>query len=41
MPIRPIGVSIEDEMFKYETFLTAEAASGGSTLTVKSINGIT
>ena len=37
MPIRPIGVTIEEQMFKYETFLTAEAASGGSTLTVKSI----
>jgi hypothetical protein len=39
MSIRPIGITFEDEMFNYETFLTAEAASGGSSLTVKSISG--
>jgi len=37
MAVRPIGLTIEDEMFVYETYLTAEAASGASTLTVKSI----
>jgi len=38
MPIRPLGLTIEDEMFKFETYLTAEAASGASALTVKSIS---
>ncbi len=37
MPIRPIGISIENEMFVYETFLTAQASSGAGTLTVQSI----
>ena len=40
MPIKPIGLTIEDEMFKFETYLTAEAASGASTLTVKSISNL-
>jgi len=37
MAIEPIGITIEDEMFQYETYQTAESASGASTLTVKSI----
>jgi len=41
MAIRPIGLTIEDEMFKYETYLTAEAAAAGTTLTVKSISNFT
>ena len=38
MSIKPLGVTINDEMFKFETYLTAESASGASTLTVKSIS---
>ena len=38
MPVKPIGVVIENEMFKFETYLTAEAASGQAVLTVKSIS---
>lgn len=38
MPIRPIGITIEEGMFKFETYLIAESASGASTLTVKSIS---
>ena len=38
MPVKPIGITIEDEMFKFETYLTAEAASGQADLTVKSIS---
>lgn len=37
MPVKPIVLTIENEMFVYETFLTAEAASGVSALTVQSI----
>ena len=40
MPIQPIGLAIENEMFKFETYLTAEATSGASTLTVKSISNL-
>lgn len=38
MPIKPLAVAIVDEMFKFETYLTAESASGASTLTAKSIS---
>jgi len=38
MPIKPLGVTIENEMFKFETYLTAEAAAAATTLTVKSIS---
>lgn len=38
MAIKPIGLTIEDEMFKFETYLTAEAASGQAAMTVKSIS---
>ena len=39
MPIQPLGATIQDETFKFETYLTAEAAAAGTTLTVKSISG--
>jgi len=39
MSIRPIGVTIDDELSSYETYLTAEVLSGVGALTVKSITG--
>ena len=38
MAIKPLGATIENEMFKFETYLTAEATAAGTTLTVKSIS---
>jgi len=37
MPIQPIGAQISNEMFVYETYLTAEGASGAGSLTVQGI----
>ena len=39
MAIRPIGVTIENEMFIFESYLTAESAAAATTLIVKSITG--
>jgi len=38
MSVRPTGITIENEMFPYESYLTSEAASAATTLTVKSIS---
>ncbi|MBT9165344.1 MAG: hypothetical protein DDT23_01361 [candidate division WS2 bacterium] len=37
MPTTPIATAIENEIFSYETFLTARASAGTATLTVQSI----
>ena len=39
MAIRPIGVTIENEMFIFESYLTAKSAATATTLIVKSITG--